>query len=45
MKKIVIAADHAGYNLKEEVKEYLKENGYEVIDMGVESGKTSGRLS
>lgn len=41
MKKIVMAADHAGYNLKEEVKEYLKENGYEVIDMGVESGKTS----
>lgn len=41
MKKIVMAADHAGYNLKEEMKEYLREAGYEVIDMGVESAKTS----
>ncbi|MFH1452715.1 MAG: ribose 5-phosphate isomerase B [Armatimonadota bacterium] len=41
MEKIVMAADHAGYHLKEEIKEYLKENGYEVIDVGVNSPTTS----
>lgn len=33
-KKIVIASDHAGFNLKEKIKEFLKEEDYEVIDMG-----------
>lgn len=35
--KIAIGADHAGYLLKEEIKKYLKENSYEVIDMGTHS--------
>ncbi len=32
--KVVIGADHAGYELKEKVKEYLHENGHEVLDYG-----------
>ena len=36
-KKIVIASDHAGYDLKEKIKKYLAENGYEVTDCGTDS--------
>ncbi|MBE6891555.1 MAG: ribose 5-phosphate isomerase B [Ruminococcaceae bacterium] len=36
-KKIVIASDHAGYDLKEKIKKYLAENGYEVTDCGTNS--------
>jgi ribose 5-phosphate isomerase B len=32
--KVVIGADHAGYILKDQIKEYLTENGHEVEDMG-----------
>ena len=35
--KIVIGSDHAGYNLKEYIKNYLKCNEYEVIDVGTYS--------
>ena len=31
---IYIGADHVGFNLKESLKNFLKENGYEVIDVG-----------
>ncbi len=31
---IYIGADHAGFNLKEELKKYLKELGYEFEDLG-----------
>ncbi len=34
--KIAIASDHAGFDLKEEVKEFLKKN-HEVIDFGTKS--------
>ena len=34
---IVIACDHAGYELKEIVKRYLVEKGYEVRDFGTNS--------
>ena len=37
MRKIIIGADSAGYFLKEEVKKYLTEKGYEVLDMGPDS--------
>ena len=37
MRKIYIGADSAGYNLKEEVKEYLSGKGYEVVDCGCNS--------
>jgi ribose 5-phosphate isomerase B len=32
--KIAMGADHAGYELKEKLKEYLKREGYDVIDVG-----------
>jgi len=33
---IYLAADHAGYERKEQVKTYLKKSGYEVTDFGAE---------
>jgi len=33
-KKIILATDHAGFRLKEEIKKYLTEKGMEVEDMG-----------
>lgn len=35
--KIHLATDHAGYELKEAVKEYLQEQGLEVVDHGAPS--------
>ena len=32
--KIIIGADHAGYELKEKVKRYLKNKGLEIEDVG-----------
>jgi ribose 5-phosphate isomerase B len=32
--KILIASDHAGFELKEKIKIFLKESGYEVEDKG-----------
>ncbi|MBQ8380520.1 MAG: ribose 5-phosphate isomerase B [Clostridia bacterium] len=37
MRKIYIGADSAGYHLKEEMKKYLIEKGYEVYDCGPDS--------
>jgi ribose 5-phosphate isomerase B len=34
MKKIIIGADHAGFDLKEAIKPYLVEAGWEVVDQG-----------
>lgn len=36
MKKIYIANDHAGYELKLELSKYLKEFGYEVLNLGTD---------
>ena len=35
--KIAIASDHAGFLMKQDVAEYLKRNGYDVIDLGTNS--------
>lgn len=35
--KIALACDHGGLNLKREIIEYLKENGYEYTDFGTDS--------
>lgn len=35
--KIAIASDHAGREIKDEIKSFLEESGIEVIDMGVNS--------
>ncbi|HEX3891623.1 MAG TPA: RpiB/LacA/LacB family sugar-phosphate isomerase [Terracidiphilus sp.] len=32
--KLVIASDHAGFPLKEDVRAYLAKKGYEVLDLG-----------
>jgi ribose 5-phosphate isomerase B len=40
MNRIVIASDHAGFPLKEKIKDYLKKNGYAVKDLGTDSGES-----
>lgn len=35
--KIAMASDHAGYELKEAVKQHLQEKGIEIIDLGTNS--------
>ncbi len=37
---IALAADHGGYQLKELLKPYLKELGYEVVDLGTHSNES-----
>ncbi len=32
--KLVTASDHAGFNLKEEVRAYLTKAGHEIVDLG-----------
>lgn len=39
--KIFIGSDHAGYSLKEEIKNYLQEKGHEVLDHGANSATES----
>ena len=34
MTSIIIGSDHGGYNLKNEIKQYLNSKGYEVQDLG-----------
>mgnify|MGYP003303239255 CR=1 FL=1 len=36
-KKVVIGSDHAGFALKEAIKEHLQEKGYQIIDVGTNS--------
>ncbi len=36
--KLVIAADHAGFPLKEDVRAYLAKKGHEVVDLGAYTG-------
>ena len=38
--KIVLASDHAGYQLKQALVNYLREAGHDVLDLGVESDAT-----
>ena len=39
--KLVIGSDHAGFKLKEIIKSYLKELGYDVKDIGVYNDEES----
>lgn len=39
MDKIIIGSDHAGFELKEKIKEYLKELNYIVEDLGTNSAE------
>lgn len=38
--KIALAADHAGFPLKEHLARFLTAQGYEVLDLGVDSSET-----
>lgn len=40
MNKIVVASDHGGFKLKEEIKAYLAKKGYDVDDAGAYSGES-----
>jgi RpiB/LacA/LacB family sugar-phosphate isomerase len=37
--QVVIASDHAGYDLKEDIKEYLKQLKHEAVDAGTHDRK------
>jgi len=39
--KIAIGSDHAGFNYKQRIIEYLKEKGHEVIDFGTHSAEST----
>lgn len=38
--KIAIASDHAGFELKEDIKKYLKDTDFEVEDLGTNSAES-----
>lgn len=40
-KKVALASDHAGYELKEKLKYYLEKLGYETVDLGPDTDKVS----
>jgi len=40
MQKIAIASDHGGFELKEDIKLFLKEIGYEPVDFGTENSNS-----
>ena len=35
--KIGLGSDHKGYKIKEKLKKYLNENGYDVLDYGTDN--------
>lgn len=39
--KIVLASDHGGFELKEEIKEHLRKKGYDLNDIGVYDTKSA----
>lgn len=39
--KIAIAADHAGFSLKETLRDKLRANGHEVVDFGTDSNQST----
>ena len=41
LSKIVIASDHAGYQLKEQLCAYLKSSDYDVLDLGTDTDTVS----
>lgn len=41
MNKIIIGSDHAGFDLKENIKEYLKQLRYSVEDLGTHSKEST----
>ncbi len=41
METIAFASDHAGFELKQKLKEYMVSKGYEIIDFGAFSSESS----
>ena len=39
-RRIALGADHAGYQVKERIKEFLQKLGHEVIDFGTHSDES-----
>lgn len=39
--KLVIGSDHAGFELKENIRSYLEQNGYEYTDIGVYTSESA----
>jgi len=39
--KVAIGADHAGYELKEQVRRYLESHGHTALDMGTHSAEST----
>lgn len=39
--KIYLSSDHAGYDLKDQIKKYLEDQKYEVIDLGTNNNSDS----
>lgn len=37
MKVIAFASDHAGFSLKNQIKQYVAERGYDILDFGTDS--------
>ncbi len=37
--KLAVGSDHAGFDLKEKVKDYLSDRGYDFVDFGTHSAK------
>ena len=37
MKKVALGSDHAGFKMKEAIKNHLKSRGYEIVDFGTDS--------
>ena len=37
MKRIALGSDHAGYKLKEKIKQHLESKTYAVVDYGTDS--------
>jgi ribose 5-phosphate isomerase B len=35
--KVALASDHAGYSLKQHLADYLRKQGHEVVDLGVDT--------
>lgn len=39
--KFYLSSDHGGFDLKDQIKKYLEQKGFEVIDNGTENNKES----
>jgi len=43
MKKVALGSDHAGFKMKEAIKNHLKSGGYEIVDTWLNTKFQGGR--